>query len=534
MSRRPPSPPPALPGHEYVSLLGSGGFADVFLYRQEMPQREVAVKVLLAGFGEPSVRRQFETESNVMAALSTHPSIVTIHHADVSADGRPYIVMEYCPRPNYGVRFRADRIAVAEALRVGVQVAGAVETAHRAGILHRDIKPANILVTEYNRPALTDFGISIAGGESGDLEDSAGMSIPWSPPEVFADVPRADVRSDIFALAASVYSLLAGRSPFESQQRRNTADELISRITHAPLPPLTRPDIPASLNRVLSVAMAKDPAARYDSALALGRALQQIEIELALPVTAMDVLDERGGAPSRDVEDDDLDAHTRIRAIRTVDPEGGAAAAPRSLDPFAGIAPARGQGALSARSTGASVLPDTTNPTIQRPLPPPGTGPAAPLPEADPGPRVPAWLGVSIAAVAVIALGLGAVFAVRIWFPSAVEEVPTASPSPVAIDEGPPVPPTDVRIEMIALPEGTAEQKARITWTPPEGLTATDYYTVQWQVSGQQYAQFTGSHTVKGRQAIVLNVPPGQERLCATVAVAKPSGRVSEPAQGCL
>ncbi|WP_341856059.1 serine/threonine-protein kinase [Brachybacterium sp. GPGPB12] len=167
---------------------------------------------------DDSVRHQFDSEANVMAQMSTHPSIVTIHQAEVSGDHRPYIVMEYCSRPNYGVRFRKERITVAEA-RVGVQIAGAVETAHRAGILHRDIKPANILVTDYNRPALTDFGISIAAGQGEDVEDSQGMSIPWSPPEFFADPPRADVRSDVFSLAASVYSLLAGQTPFERRGR---------------------------------------------------------------------------------------------------------------------------------------------------------------------------------------------------------------------------------------------------------------------------------------------------------------------------
>ncbi|WP_422115149.1 serine/threonine-protein kinase [Brachybacterium sp. UNK5269] len=190
MSPRPPSPPPRLPGYEYEQLLGSGGFADVFLYRQFRPQRRVAIKVLLSTVLDDSVRRQFDAEANVMAQMSSHPSIVTIHQAEVSDDHRPYLVMEYCSKPNYGVRFRRERITVAEALRVGVQIAGAVETAHRVGILHRDIKPANVLVTDYNRPALTDFGISIATGQGHDVEDSQGMSIPWSPPEFFAD-PRA-------------------------------------------------------------------------------------------------------------------------------------------------------------------------------------------------------------------------------------------------------------------------------------------------------------------------------------------------------
>ena len=115
-----------------------------------------------------------------MAMLSTHPAIVTIYQAGVARDGRPYLVMEYCPKPNLQVRYRREPFSVAESLRVGIQVAAAVETAHRAGVLHRDIKPANILVTEYNRPALTDFGIASTTSAAAESE---GLSIPWSPPE---------------------------------------------------------------------------------------------------------------------------------------------------------------------------------------------------------------------------------------------------------------------------------------------------------------------------------------------------------------
>ncbi len=159
-ARRAPAAPPDLPGFTYVDLLGSGGFADVYLYEQHLPRRRVAVKVLLTDRMSSGSVSEFTSEANVMAMLSTHPAIVTIYQAGVAADGRPYLVMEYCPKPNLQVRYRREPFPIAESLRVGVQVAAAVETAHRAGVLHRDIKPANILVTEYNRPALTDFGIA--------------------------------------------------------------------------------------------------------------------------------------------------------------------------------------------------------------------------------------------------------------------------------------------------------------------------------------------------------------------------------------
>ena len=159
MARRLPSQPPVLPGFSYVHVLGSGGFADVFLYEQNMPRRQVAVKVMLSEVVNDQVRQMFQAEANLMAQLSGHPSILTVYQASVSADGRPYLVMELCSA-SLSERYRRERISVAEVLRIAVKIGSAVETAHRAGVLHRDIKPSNILLTAYGHPVLSDFGIA--------------------------------------------------------------------------------------------------------------------------------------------------------------------------------------------------------------------------------------------------------------------------------------------------------------------------------------------------------------------------------------
>ena len=99
MTRAPPSHAAGPAGLQLPRVLGSGGFADVFLYEQELPRRRVAVKVLLTDGSRRDRAPQFAAEANLMAQLSTHPSIVTIYQADVAADGRPYFVMEYCPGP---------------------------------------------------------------------------------------------------------------------------------------------------------------------------------------------------------------------------------------------------------------------------------------------------------------------------------------------------------------------------------------------------------------------------------------------------
>jgi len=549
MSSRPPSPPPALPGYEYEQLLGSGGFADVFLYSQFRPQRRVAIKVLLSNVLDESVRRQFDAEANVMAQLSTHPSIVTIHQAEVSGDHRPYIVMEYCPRPNYGVRFRTERITVAEALRVGVQIAGAVETAHRAGILHRDIKPANILVTDYNRPALTDFGISIAAGQGEDVEDSQGMSIPWSPPEFFADPPRADVRSDVFSLAATLYSLLAGHTPFEQPGRRNTASDLIHRISAEPLRPLGRPDVPPELNRVLSLAMAKDPASRYDTALALGRALQQVELALSLPVTQMDVLDDRGAVAPHSAEDDELDMHTRIRRVATVDPETGTSGGGRRrLDPYAGVAPALGAPAPVGSGASAHSAPSVAGPggmdaTVLRPAVPPAetaTAPGSPATGPHPVPApphpTPAWPFVTVAAVLVLLLGVGATLAVRHYFVEPEEEIATAEVNGVTKAPAPPGAVTDITFEVIDEADGTGKNgRVQVSWEPPPGVTQDEFYSVKWKDLPSNYdKEFGMAREVHGHQQVVLEVPPNQPELCVEVRTLRDDGAGSEPASACF
>jgi hypothetical protein len=547
MSSRPPSAPPRLAGYEYEKLLGSGGFADVFLYRQARPQRRVAIKVLLSTVLDESVRHQFDSEANVMAQMSTHPSIVTIHQAEVSGDHRPYIVMEYCSRPNYGVRFRKERITVAEALRVGVQIAGAVETAHRAGILHRDIKPANILVTDYNRPALTDFGISIAAGQGEDVEDSQGMSIPWSPPEFFADPPRADVRSDVFSLAASVYSLLAGQTPFERRGQRNTATDLIQRIASEPLPALNRPDVPPELNRALSIAMAKDPAGRYDTALAFGRALQQVELSLSLPVTQMDVLDDRGATPAHDGEDDELVEHTRIRKVATVDPETGTSpGGRRRMDPYAGVAPALGAAPAAAGTaswSGASApsAADASESTMLRPAGAPagpvGRAPLAsehrePEPEK---PRTPAWPFVTLAAVLVILLGVGATLGVRHFFVEEPDEAPTSPINePVAKEEAPGAP-RSLELQVIAPEqEGGRTGRVKVAWELPENFSQEDHFIVQWQDLPANYDRYAVRHEVHGRNSVVIEIPPQLAERCLTVRTVNPNGQSSEAADECL
>ena len=302
MSRRLPSTPPSLPGFAFIRVLGSGGFADVFLYEQNMPRRLVAVKVLLAEVVNDGLRQMFQAEANLMAQLSSHPSILTVYQASVAADGRPYLVMEYCSA-TLGQRYRAVQLPIAEVLSIGVRIASAVETAHRQGVLHRDIKPSNILTTAYGHPVLSDFGIAATLGEAESIE-AVGLSIPWSAPEVLHDEVSGSVASEVWSLGATVYSLLAGRSPFEVPRGDNGSSALMARIDKAKPSPTGRVDVPRSLEAVLARSMSRRPAMRQASALEFIRDLQSVEEELGLPQTPLEVaMDDWALATAVDLDD---------------------------------------------------------------------------------------------------------------------------------------------------------------------------------------------------------------------------------------
>jgi len=288
VATRLPSAPPILPGLAYIRPLGSGGFADVFLYEQDMPRRNVAVKVMPSDVRDPELRRMFNAEADVLAHLSAHPSIVTVYQASISADGRPYIVMEYCPG-SLAQRYRVERIPVEEVLAIGVRMASALESAHRAGLIHRDVKPSNILITTFGTPVLADFGISASLQRRSGGEVLA-MSIPWSAPEVVAEQTSGTVASEVWSLGATVYSLLAGHSPFERRERgQNTKELLRRRIARATYVEIPRADVPPALQSVLARAMSRDPGRRHESARAFGEALRDVQAGLGLSPTPLEV-----------------------------------------------------------------------------------------------------------------------------------------------------------------------------------------------------------------------------------------------------
>ena len=530
---RAPSMPPQISGFDYVQLLGSGGFADVFLYQQQLPRRRVAVKVMLKDAVADGVAA-FTAEANLMAQLSTHPAIVSIYQADVADDGRPYLVMEYCSKPNLQARYRRQRLSVAEALRIGIQVAGAVETAHRAGILHRDIKPANILVTEYGRPALTDFGIA---GTSAAASEATGVSIPWSPPESFADHVPSTPQGDVYALGATVYTILAARSPFERPGGKNGAADLIARIQHESLPVLGRADVPDSLYRVLATAMAKSPKDRYATALEFAWALQKVQVELAMSVTSVDVIDDTADEVEDDTPDD---GRTRVRSIVSIDP-GGDTGEPLSELPFS-TSDATVLRDIDASGPTASAAPEVMATVARRVPAPAGPAPvsqglaftapradvestqARPLAALEETPVAAARKprkGLVIGAIVAIAAVAGGGFALSHKRGAEPEPPPSASVAPV----------DDVVVprSVPALTDVAAVVESDVavfTWTNPDPQDG-DSYLWGVQVGGE-------ARELTAVTEPTVSVPVTADNTCIEVILRRADGRASaESAVGC-
>lgn len=399
------SAPPELPGFGVLRSIGGGGFADVFLYRQQQPARDVAIKVLRAEQVTPASIHQFEHEANVMAEVSTHPYIVTVHSSGMAPDGRPYIVMEHYPNPHFAIRARGGSMPTAEVLRTSVQIASAVHHAHLSGIVHRDIKPANILTSEFNRPGLTDFGIAGVVAD-GVASANSGQTIEFAPPEALRSpgTPLGEM-ADVYSLAATVYALLSGRPPFWVVGGSNTEQDLLTRTLTQRVPPTGRSDT-GPLEHLLAGALHPDPTVRPGSALAFARSLQDVEQQLHLPLTTIEA---RERTASTGPIDRSGSEGTRL-SVRVVDPDG---ARPSRPDPPTSQAPAPEP---NGRPPTPVDLPATDGMAARTVLGPKVTtadltGYAPPAP-AEPTPRrrpprlasTPVLIAVPIAVVAAIAL----------------------------------------------------------------------------------------------------------------------------------
>jgi predicted ATPase/DNA-binding CsgD family transcriptional regulator len=274
----------AASGFDDAHEIGRGGFGVVYRCTQSSLDRTVAVKVLTADLDEESPLRFFR-EQRAAGRLTGHPNIVNVFQAGVTSNGRPFIVMPYFAQDSVDTRIRNHGpLSLDEVLRVGVKIAGALEAAHRLGILHRDVKPGNILITDYGEPALSDFGIAhFAGG----FETGTGVvtgSPAYIAPEIVAGESPSSA-ADVYSLGATLFTAVTGHVAFE----RRSGEQLVAqflRITSEPVPDPREYGIPEDVGMIIESAMSADPGSR-PSAVELGHQLREGQRRHGFPVDEM-------------------------------------------------------------------------------------------------------------------------------------------------------------------------------------------------------------------------------------------------------
>ena len=271
--------------YEVGELLGRGGMAEVYAGTDRRLSRPVAIKLLQESMAaRDDVRVRFEAEARAAAAI-TQPHAVAVYDSG-EHEGVPYIVMERLPGDTL-----ADRIATgpvlsaAEARAYGRQVLGALDAAHAVGMVHRDVKPGNILLTRDGSAKIADFGIAKSLDVGADLTGTGqviGTPAYLAPEQLAGD--RASPVSDLYALGVVLYEALAGHKPFDGGSAMATARAIVAG-DHVPLGTV-RPDLDPDLVRTVERAIAPDPQARFQSAVAMGVALAPPALPTIVPFPA--------------------------------------------------------------------------------------------------------------------------------------------------------------------------------------------------------------------------------------------------------
>jgi serine/threonine-protein kinase len=254
--------------------LGHGGMAFVYLAHDLKHHRPVAIKVLKPELAAAIGPERFLREIEIAAGL-THPNILSLHDSG-EADGLLYYVMPFVEGESLRDHLaRAKRLPVVEAVAIAVEVADALEHAHRHGVVHRDIKPENILLTG-GHAVVVDFGIAraiVAAGEPSVTETGIAVGTPaYMSPEQAAGARELDARSDIYGLACVLHEMLAGEPPFTGPSAQAILAHQLQ--SHPPSVRVTRRDVPRRVDAVITKALAKAPQERFTTAAELRDALR--------------------------------------------------------------------------------------------------------------------------------------------------------------------------------------------------------------------------------------------------------------------
>ncbi len=271
--------PATIGRYRILRRIGEGGMGTVYLAEQDRPKREVALKVIRAGFNSKESLRRFENEANALGLLQ-HPGIAQIYDAGIAevqtADGReamlPFFAMEYIPGTPLNEYAVQKKLSLRQRLHLIAKVCDAVQHAHQKGVIHRDLKPANMLVDD-DQPKILDFGVArVTAGDhpvaamQTQIGQLVGTLAYMSPEQVSGNAASLDTRSDVYALGVIAYELLTGRRPFELVGLSITEIARVIRDEEPRSPMALDSELGADVDTIVRKAMAKEPERRYQSA----------------------------------------------------------------------------------------------------------------------------------------------------------------------------------------------------------------------------------------------------------------------------
>jgi len=254
--------PGEIVGYRLLDVVGRGAMGTVYRALHLGLNREVAIKILRQDLaGDRTQIERLKAEASTLASLD-HPNIVRALDAGES-NGFPYVVMEYVEGETLRDRLRREgRLPEKEALTITRALADALERARRMGVVHRDVKPGNILLTRAGEPKLMDLGLAKGPIDMGLTQHGATVGTPqYIAPEQAVDPRKADTRSDIYSLGATLYAMLAGRPPFDGE----TLAEILTKVLYESPTPVRvlRPEVSAETGYLVDRMMLRDPSLRY-------------------------------------------------------------------------------------------------------------------------------------------------------------------------------------------------------------------------------------------------------------------------------
>jgi serine/threonine-protein kinase len=276
----PPADEPELPriqGYEVEGILGRGGMGIVFRAHHQRLNRNVALKMILAGpYADPDERKRFVQEAEAVASLR-HPNIVPVYDAG-EIDGRPYFTMELVEGGRLSQKVSGLPQPAREAAALVAAIANAVHAAHQQGIVHRDLTPSNILLATDGTPKVTDFGLARRLEFDTDITASGspiGTPSYMAPEQGRGNKSAIGPATDVYALGAILYELLTGRPPFRGESSAATIQQVLA--AEVVPPARLNPRVPRDLQTICLKCLNKEPQKRYGSAKALEEDLRRFE-----------------------------------------------------------------------------------------------------------------------------------------------------------------------------------------------------------------------------------------------------------------